>query len=137
MRAEIADTLGESPGSNRTTFNFAEQNTDIDLFLMYLTEMCRKEDGGLYKALSYTGQCTSLVFFQPQYNQTQPPIFQVALTEAMTGAKNLCKQAQQHGEGNIEDGNCPLTWALYSNSMCTSLKAPRRECLGKLFPLSA
>ena len=32
----------------------------------------------------------------------------------MAGAKNLCAQAQQHGEGNIEDGSRPLTWALYS-----------------------
>ena len=36
------------------------------------------------------------------------------MTEAIAGAKHIFTQAQQHREGNIEDVNHLLTWALYS-----------------------
>ena len=109
LRIEISDALGEPPGSNRPTVNFSEMTKDIGVFLAYLTEVCRKEDGGLHKAVSYTGQRASLGFLYRRYDQTQPPTFQAALTEAMVGAKNLCTQAQQHDESHVKDGSRPLT----------------------------
>ena len=113
LREEIKDALGVPPGNNRRTINFDELNKDHDIFLKYLTEVCRKEDGGLHRAVSYTSQRSSLTFLYRRYNETQPIEFSTGLSESMLGVKNLCAQAQQHGEGNIEDGDRALSWRLY------------------------
>ena len=113
LRLEIKDALGEPPKSKRPTINFAEFCRNLEIFLTYITDECRKQDGGLHKAVTYTGQRSSLGFLFRRYSVPPPPSFQATLKESMEGAKRLCSQAQQHGEGNVEDGNRPLTWSLY------------------------
>ena len=112
LRSEIRDALGEPPGHNRCTVDFEKLNQNIDVFLEYITN-CRKADGALHRAVSYTGMRSSLGHLYRRYDLVQPTSVSLDLKEAMAGTKNLCAQAQQHGEGNIEDGVRPLSWELY------------------------
>ena len=114
LREEICRALG-SPGTRppRLTLDFEALNENIDVFVKYITEVCRKADGGIYKESSYTGQRSSLTYLYRRYKQFQPVPFQQELSEAMNGIKRLSSQANQHGEGNIYDGDRPLTWSLY------------------------
>ena len=112
LRSEIRDALGDPPGHNRRTVDFEKLNENISVFLEYITS-CRKADGALHRAASYTGMRSSLGHLYRRYDLAQPPSVILDLKEAMAGTKNLCAQAQQHGEGNIEDGVRPLSWELY------------------------
>ena len=104
LQNKIKDALGEPPGFSHQTINFDELNKDLDIFLTYLTQECRKKGGGLHRAVSYTGMRSSLGFLYCQYNRTQTRAFAMDLSEDMSGIRNLCTQAQQHGKGNIKDG---------------------------------
>ena len=53
LRSEIRDALGEPPGFNCRTVDFEKLNENIDVFLEYITN-CRKADGVLHRADSYT-----------------------------------------------------------------------------------
>ena len=45
---------------------------------------------------------SGLAHLYRRYDLSQPPSVILDLKEAMAGTKNLCAQAQQYGEGNIE-----------------------------------
>ena len=114
MKAEICDALGD-PGTtpNRPTINLDVFNENITIFIEYLTTECRNVDGGIQKETSYTGQRSSVTFLYRRYKAVQPVHFQADMKESLEGVKRLSSIANQHGEGNVFDGDRPLSWGLY------------------------
>ena len=97
LREEISDAIGE-PGTtpSRRTIDFNALNKNINVFIEYLTNECRNEDGGIQKGTSYTGQRSSLTYLYRRYRETQPLAFQQELRESMEGVKRLSNEAHQH-----------------------------------------
>ena len=106
----IIESLG-APGTPATTatlnFDALEQNGDI--FIEFLTENCRKADGGIMKDAVYKGFRSSLTYLYRRYRRTMPDIFSLDLKDSMEGIIRVSTEARQNGEGNIYDGDRPLS----------------------------
>jgi len=113
LKDGISSALGE-PGTtpNQRTVKFDALRDNYDVFVSYLCS-CRKEGGGLLKKTSYTGMRSSFTYLFRRYRELIPAEFTQDLRECMDGVKRMATEAGQHGEGNLFDGDRPLTWALY------------------------
>ena len=113
LRDEVKDALGPAGTTPTTpTVKFEELQADLDIFLKYLTEM-RKTNGGLFKPGAYAAYRSSFVYLFSRYKIYPDDAFRRELQEAMEGVKRITNEAVQSGEGNIYDGDRPLTWGLY------------------------
>lgn len=113
LRDCISHALGQ-PGTVpfARTVDFDALRSSCDLFVSYLCS-CRRANGGILKKAAYTGIRSSLTYLFRRYRELIPAQFQQDLRESMDGVKRMSSEAQQHGEGNIYDGDRPLTWGLY------------------------
>ena len=94
------------------TVNLAALEQHVDVFVDYLTTQ-RRADDSLMKPKSYLGLRSSLTYLFKRYRYTPSRAFESELKECMEGIKRYSTKANQHGEGNIWDGDRPLTWELY------------------------
>lgn len=113
LRDTVAEALGP-PGTTppTQTVKFAELENDLDVFLEYLTSL-RKKTGALFKPGGYASLRSSFTYLFHRYRVVPGPAFTNELKEAMEGVKRYTNEAVQHGEGNIHDGDRPLTWGLF------------------------
>ena len=109
----VLNDPGMVPRGRTVKLDVLEQN--VDVFVKYLT-ITRKDDsidGDLLSAKSYLGFRSSLTYLFRRYRYTTSRAFEEELKECMEGVKRFSNQCNQHGEGNIWEGDQPLTWGLY------------------------
>jgi hypothetical protein len=113
LRVEAKKALG-TPGMPPThpTVRFELLEGDVDCFLNFISSI-RKENGGLLKSGAYTAFRSSFTYLFHRYKYVPSRAFEKELKEAMEGVKRFTNQAAQAGEGNLWDGDRPLTWGLY------------------------
>jgi hypothetical protein len=114
LRLEIASFLG-TPGlrPTRPTVKLPELEARMDVFLSYLTSVRKRGTNKLLKPGGYGSFRSSLTYLFHRYRHIPGQAFENDLREAMEGIKRYTNEAIQAGEGNIYDGNRPLTWGLY------------------------
>ena len=93
------------------TVHLAALEQNVDVFVNYLTST-RKNNGNIMKAKSYLGLQSSLTYLFQRHRYTISHLFDSDLNKCMEGVKRYATTANQHGEGNIWDGDRPLTWDL-------------------------
>lgn len=113
LREEANHALGTpSTTHHRQSIKFEVLENNVDIFLEYLTTM-RKQNGGLFKPGAYSAYRSSFTYLFHRYKYLPSAGFANEMKECMEGVKRYTNEACQAGEGNIYDGDRPLTWGLY------------------------
>ena len=116
LREAIKEFLG-LPGlpPARATVKLPELEANPKLFSDYLTDMRKGECGGILRSGAYCAMKSSYMYLFRRYKYHPSRAFEEALKEVMEGVKRISTLASQYqySEGNLWDGDKPLTWALY------------------------
>jgi hypothetical protein len=114
LRDEIAEFLGP-PGlrAPRPTVKLLELESRMDVFLKFVTSIRKRGTDKLLKSGAYCSFRSSLTYLFRRYRHIPGQAFENDLTDAMEGIKRYVNEAIQAGEGNINEGDRPLSWGLY------------------------